>query len=241
MERMNAAFYYPGRDMKVRMRMELVDRSRRELLRVMTLLRRNNAEGPDQKYLIYFEKPGDVRRTSCMVWKHAHKEDDRWIYVRAVDRVRRVIAPEQTSFLGSDFTREDLAGRNSGVDADSLLREERLKGRPCYVVRNIPLDNPVYARRVTWVDKENFLPLRIEYLDQKDAPMRVFTADTVEVVKSHSIRGREYPTVTRRTMTNTRSGHRTEMTFEEVAYDLGLTDGDFTESRMRQEPVLWIP
>ena len=241
MERMNAAFYYAGRDMKARVRLELVDRTHRELLRVMMLLRRNETEGRDQKYLIYFQEPGDVRRTSCMVWKYAGKEDDRWIYVRAVDRVRHIIAPEQTSFVGSDFTREDLAGRNYGADSDSLVREDRLKGRPCYVVRSLPLDNPGYARRLTWVDQGNFLPLRIEYLDSKNVPIRLFTADSVEVIRSGTIRGREYPTVTRRTMTDLRSGHRTEMTFTEVAYDLGLTDGDFSERRMRQEPALWVP
>ena len=125
MERMNAAFYYPGRDMKVRMRMELVDRSRRELLRVMTLLRRNNAEGPDQKYLIYFEKPGDVRRTSCMVWKHAHKEDDRWIYVRAVDRVRRVIAPEQARRLRQEFPARGPSMRVGGGSRRASAKEPR--------------------------------------------------------------------------------------------------------------------
>jgi len=241
MERMNAAFYYAGADMKARVRLEMADRTHRELLRVMVLLRRNDTTGRGQKYLIYFQEPGDVRRTSCMVWKHAEEEDDRWIYVRAVDRVRHIIAPEQTSFVGSDFTREDLAGRNYGVDSDSLMREEELNGRACYVVRNIPLDDPGYARRLTWVDRKNFLPLRIEYLDSKNEPIRVFTADTVEVIRSRTIRGREYPTVTRRTMTDLRSGHRTEMAFEEVAYDLGLTEGDFSERRMRQEPALWVP
>jgi len=54
-------------------------------------------------------------------------------------------------------------------------------------------------------------------------------------------KGRAYPTLIRRTMTNLRTGHRTEMTYEEVAFDVGLGPDDFSERRMRQEPGAWVP
>lgn len=240
-ERSLRAFYYPGNDMKARVTMELIDRDDGKRTRVMTMLRRNETEGGNQKYFIYFHEPGDVRRMTFMVWKYPEKEDDRWIFVPAVDLIRRIAADDKrSSFVGSDFTYEDVSGRDVNADAHTFLREERLGDRACYVVESRPKAAADYTRRISWIDRENHLPLKEEYYDAQEELFRVFTADKVEDVSvGEGDKRRVFPTVTRRTMKNLKTVHRTEVSFASVTYNLGLGDGDFSERRMRRPPSEW--
>ena len=242
MERSQAAYYYAGADAKGRMTMELIDKKGGTRRRVMTMLRRNQEEAGEQKYFIYFHEPGDVRRLTFMIWKFSGREDDRWIYVPAVDLIRRIAAEDKfSSFVGSDFSYEDVSGRDASEDAHSLLREEMLGDRDTFVVESIPREAAAFTRRLSWIDKENFLPLRQEYYDAQEQLQRVFTADVIEdIAAGEGAEQRIYPTAVKRTMKNVRTGHRTEVTVNSVTYDLGLEDADFSERRLRRPPRDWI-
>jgi hypothetical protein len=182
---------------------------------------------------MYFHEPGDVRRLTFMVWKYPTREDDRWIFIPAVDLIRRIAAEDKySSFVGSDFTHEDVSGRDVAEDSHTLLREEKLGDREVFVIESVPREAAAFTKRVSWIDKENFLPLKEEYYDAQNELQRVFTADRIEEIV--------YPTIMRRTMRNVKTGHRTEVTVNSVAYDLGLKDADFSERRMRRPPRSWI-
>lgn len=237
--RSQVAFHYAGDDMRARVTMHLIDREGHTRTRVMTMLRRDVAEGGKQKYFIYFHEPGDVRRMTFMVWKHPEKEDERWIFVPAVDLVRRIAADDKrSSFVGSDFTYEDISGRDPVDDTHVLKGEEVLDGRDCFVVESTPKDAVEFTRRVSWIDKVSFLPLKEEYYDRQGELYRVFSANEVKDVGAEG--GTAYPTVVHRIMRNVKTGHRTEVVFEFVAYDLGLADADFSERRMRRPPAAWV-
>jgi outer membrane lipoprotein-sorting protein len=233
MARSLRAFHYAGNDAKGRLTMELIDRGGGKRVRVLTMLRRNQEAGGDQKYFMYFHEPGDVRRLTFMVWKYPTREDDRWIFIPAVDLIRRIAAEDKySSFVGSDFTHEDVSGRDVAEDSHTLLREEKLGDREVFVIESVPREAAAFTKRVSWIDKENFLPLKEEYYDAQNELQRVFTADRIEEIV--------YPTIMKRTMRNVQTGHRTEVTVNSVAYDIGLKDADFSERRMRRPPRSWI-
>ncbi len=241
-EKSQLAFYYQGDDMKAQVNMELISKGGGMRTRVMTILRRNVTEGGNQKYFIYFHKPGDVRRMTFMVWKYPTKEDDRWIFIPAVDLIKRIAADDKrSSFVGSDFTYEDVSGRDVASDTHSLSRSEKLAERDCYVIESIPKEPTEYTKRLSWIDKKTFLPLKEEYYDAQDELFRVFTADKIEDIKSgKGTVENVFPTVTRRTMKNLKTGHRTEVVYKSVSYNLGLKDKDFSERYMRRPPRSWI-
>lgn len=41
-------------------------------------------------------------------------------------------------------------------------------------------------------------------------------------------------------MKNTKSGHRTEVTYEGVSYDVGLEEAIFTEGSIQRPPQKWL-
>ena len=241
-EKSQLAFYYQGDDMKAQVNMELIAKGGGMRTRVMTILRRNVTEGGNQKYFIYFHKPGDVRRMTFIVWKYPTKEDDRWIFIPAVDLIKRIAADDKrSSFVGSDFTYEDVSGRDVASDTHSLSRSEKLAERDCYVIESIPKEPTEYTKRLSWIDKKTFLPLKEEYYNAQDELFRVFTADKIEDIKGGKGTAENvFPTVTRRTMKNLKTGHRTEVVYKSVSYNLGLKDKDFSERYMRRPPRSWI-
>lgn len=233
-EQSQRAFYYAAADMRAKVTMQLIDADGGTRKRVMTLLRRDTTEGGKQKYFIFFHEPGDVRRMTFMVWKDPVKEDQRWVFIPAVDLVRRIAADDKrSSFVGSDFTYEDVSGRDVADDSHALLREEALNGRQSYVIQSTPKEVVEYTKRISWVDKHTLLPLKESYYDAQDELFRVFTADRIEEIDG-------WPTVMKRTMKNIKTGHRTEVVFDSIAYDLNLADKDFSERRMRRPPRAWI-
>ena len=242
MERSQRAYHFAGEDAKGRLTMELIDRKGNTRRRVLTMLRRNQESAGQQKYFMYFHEPGDVRRLTFMIWKYPERDDDRWIYVPAVDLIRRIAAEDKySSFVGSDFSYEDVSGRDVSEDTHSVLGEEMLEDRNAFVVESIPRRAAAFTRRVSWIDKETFLPLKEEYYDAQDQLQRIFTANVIEdIAAGEGDDRRIHPTIMKRTMENVRTGHRTEVTVVSVTYDLGLHDDDFSERRMRRPPRAWI-
>ncbi len=241
-EKSQKAFYYAGADMRAKVVMNLITDSGQKRTRVLTMLRKNDPKSEDQKYFLYFHEPGDVRRMAFLVWKYPERDDDRWIFVPALNMARRVAASDsRSSFVGSDFTYEDVSGRDIGADTHTLLREEKLGASDCFVVQSVPKARMDYTKKLSWIDKATSLPVKEEYYDAQNELARVFTADKVEEFTAQGGgRKASFSIVTQRTMKNVKSGHRTEVTYSDVALNLGLEDALFTERSLQNPPAKWI-
>ncbi len=228
------AFYYAGNDGRARILMELIDKDGRKRMRELTMLRKDDQDGGQQKYFIYFHQPSDVKDMTLLVYKYPDKDADRWLFIPAIDLVKRIAANDKfSSFVGSDFTYEDVSGRNPTEDAHTLLREDKLDGKDCFVVESIPKAASEYAKRISWIDAVNFLPLKEEFYDKQNELYRQFEAGEIKEIDG-------IPTIIKRAVKNLKSGHRTEVSFEEIKYNLGIEDDIFSERYLRRPPAQWI-
>lgn len=74
-----------------------------------------------------------------MVFKHPGSDADRWLFVPALNMVRRIAAQDKySSFVGSDFSYDDVSGRDLDDDAHTLVKEAKLGSKDCYVLKNTP-------------------------------------------------------------------------------------------------------
>ncbi|MBI4715055.1 MAG: outer membrane lipoprotein-sorting protein [Nitrospirae bacterium] len=228
-----AAFFEAGKDYQARVKMTLLTREGQQRLREMTMLRKNGAAG-EQKYFIYFHGPADVAGTAFMVHKYSARDDDRWLFIPALNLVNRIAARDsRSSFVGSDFTYEDVSGRDLEADRHRLIREEEAGGRAAYLIESVPKGAAEYARKLGWIDRTTFLPLKEEYYDVQGALYKVFTADEIADVQG-------FPTAMKRTMANVKTGHKTEVVFERIRYDVGIGEDLFSERYLRRPPERWI-
>jgi outer membrane lipoprotein-sorting protein len=235
-EKSQAAFFYQGKDFKARVMMKLVSKGGQERVRELTMLRKNyGPAGGEQKYFIYFFQPADVKDMTFMVNKYQGKDADRWLFVPAINMVRRIAAKDKySSFVGSDFTYEDVSGRYLEEDNHSIVKEEKYSGKDCYVVKSTPKAADMeYSYKISWIDKADFLPLKEEYYDKRGELYKVFTADEIKDIKG-------FPTVVKRTMKNLQSGHITVVTYLKADYNIGVDESLFSERFLKQPPKKWI-
>lgn len=225
----NLAAYYQGDDGKATVKMTITDKQGNTREREFIILRKDVQDGGDQNYFVYFQRPADVRRMVYMVQKHAdvNKDDDRWLYMPALDLIKRVAASDKrTSFVGSDFVYEDVSGRSLELDTHELIETTDQS----YVVKNVPKnpDQVEFGYFNVTIDRKTFMPMKMEYFD-KDSGKRY---RTIESTKVEEIDG--FPTVTRSLVTDLRTGGKTEMQFNDVKYNIGI--GNIFEERYLRRP-----
>lgn len=228
-------FFYQGEDFKARVIMKLITKNGQERIRELIMLRKNYGKAGEQKYFMYFLKPLDVKDMAFMVFKYPAKDDDRWIFIPAINMTRRIASKDKhSSFVGSDFTYEDVSGRDTEDDTNVILKEEEFNNKACYVVKSSPKAQDVdYSYKISWIDKNTFLPLKEEYYDKKSELYKTFTADEIKNINGFS-------TITKRTMENIKTGHRTEVGFTKVFYNIGIENELFSERFLKNPPKKWI-
>jgi len=217
-----------GKDARLEMEMKLYDRRGRETLRRLTLLSRRN--GGFDKVLLRFTYPGDIRDTAFLSVEES-TEDDRFLYLPAIGRSRRISAQEnQDSFVGSDITYEDISGRKLDDYTYRLLPDEEIDGTACFVLESVAkASSAKYARSVSWVDKETFVIRKGDTFDRSGEKTKDYRAEDVARIDG-------IWTVKRMKMENVKQGTRTELVTTRAEYNRGVPDSVFTRQAL-ERPV----
>lgn len=232
----NRVAYYQGRDGRAKVSMTIMDSQGRSRYRQFTILRLNkDAEDQccgDQRFYVYFHRPADVNKMAFMVWKHINKDDDRWLYLPALDLVKRIAASdERASFVGSNFFYEDVSGRNINEDIHELVETTKTY----YILKNTPRapKSVEFAYYTMWIHRKTFVPVKVEYYDKKGEKYRVY-----EVLKVDTIQG--FPSITKSRMSDLRTKGETIIEYRDVKYNIGLPDKIFTERYLRRAPKKYL-
>ena len=130
--------------------------------------------------------------------------------------------------MGTDFSYEDLSGRDIDSDHFELLGKEMIYGAECYKIKANPKEKDAqYSERILWVNKELSLLKRVAFFNKKGKKIK--TLDIPNHVKNG-----DYWTATKMIMKNIKTAHRTELQVLKIDYDSGLKDNVFTESYMKR-------
>lgn len=227
------AAYYPGEDGRSQVSMRILDQQGRERTRRLTLLRRNSESDDEaQKYYAYFSRPSDVEKMVFMAWKNPSRSDDRWLYLPALDLVKRIAASdERTSFVGSHFFYEDVSGRGLDEDSHAMVAEDETS----FTIKSVPRDPGAveFAYFVSKIDRSTFLPITVEYYNSSGSVYRIY-----RVVRTETISG--FPTIIDAEMADTVTGGKTVVHFSAVTYGVGLSDEIFSERYLRRAPKKYL-
>jgi len=235
MKKSHLAYYYAGDDGLAEVKMTLVDKKGKERNREFTMLRLDVEDGGDQNYYTYFKRPSDVSRLTFMVHKTAQGNDARKIYVPSVDLIKPISADDKnSSFVGSDFTYEDVSGRHWNEDNHTLTGESDMNGRKVWVIESVPKNEyKGFARKVSYIDQEHYLPLKEEYYNDKGKLVRVFTAETIADVDGIT-------TMTVRKIEDMKKKSHTIVDFSSIKYNVGITEDIFTDRFLKNPPRQFV-
>jgi outer membrane lipoprotein-sorting protein len=216
--------------------MELIDRAGRTRTRVTRSFRKDYPT--ERRTVIFFADPANLKGTGLLTYDYvdARREDDQWLYLPALRRVRRVSSLDRgSSFLGSDFTYEEIKNETKVSIHDykrTTVGEEIVDGYPCYVVEAVPVDEATarafgVSRVLERVDAAIWMPRKGEYWDRQGRLVKsLFLRDIRQVQgiwTAHSFEAVDH-----------RNGHRSVLRFTDVEYNNPLGDDLFTESGLQR-------
>jgi hypothetical protein len=222
-----------GRDSRGDLRMRLYDRHGRVRERLLTVQSLKGRSGAGDKTLVRFTYPNDIKNTGFLVWEHPAADDERFLYLPALGRVRRIAGEEkQESFVGSDLSYEDIGGRDVAdytyafTDPNASWTAPDGSKHPAWGLESRAKDRKAdYPRTVSLVRKDNFVVVHADVYDVRDTRAKVFDVRKLERVDG-------IWTALQLVVVNERDRTRTELDTTSIRYNVGLTDGDFTRRRL---------
>ena len=180
------------------------------------------------KSLIVFDAPADIDGTALLTFSHKSGDDDQWLYLPALKRVKRISSSNKSGpFVGSEFAYEDISSQEVEEYTYKLVGEEELDGRAMFVVEQYPVDpKSGYTRQVAWIDQEEFRNFKVDFYDRKDALLKTLTYEDYELHLD------EYWRPGYMLMVNHQTGKSTELHWSEYRFQVGLEDADFNRATL---------
>ena len=184
------------------------------------------------KSIMVFDRPRDLKGTAILTFTHKIGNDDQWLYLPALKRVKRISSADKSGpFMGSEFAFEDLASQEVEKYSYRYLRDEACAGLSCFVVERVPVDpKSGYSKQVTWIDQDEYRLQRVDYYDRKGDLLKTMTLSGYRQYLQRHWRADEM------LMVNHQSGKSTLLQFANYQFQVGLEDKDFSRgalSRMR--------
>jgi hypothetical protein len=224
-----------GRDGRVEMTMRLYDRQGRVRERSLVLsslraARRGSGQGEiGDRTLVRFLSPGDIKGTGLLVWEHPSAEDERFLYLPALGRVRRIAGDEkQESFVGSDLSYEDIGSRDITEYTYAFARRDATWQAPdgrsysAWQLESRAKDTQTkYPRAVSTVLKDNFVAVAADVFNRRNEREKQYRVRRLEPIDG-------IWTVMDVVMTNELQETRTELAVKSAKYNVGLTEADFS-------------
>ncbi len=196
-------------------------------MRVRTL----EVDGDGDRSLTIFDTPRDVKGTAFLSFSHKQGDDDQWLYLPALKRVKRISSRNKSgSFMGSEFAYEDIASQEIEKYTYRYLRDEVYGGLDCFVMERYPVDtkNSGYTRMVSWLDKGEYRLWKVEYFDRKG--MHLKTLILSEYHRYLDTYWRAHSMV----MENHQNGKSTQLRLSDLLFQTGLTEHDFNTTSLKR-------
>ena len=213
---------YDGEDSEAVYGMILKDEGGDRRIREMTMYRKDF--GDLEKRLIRFTSPAEIAGTGFLNWDNIDTEDDQFLYLPALRRVRRIVSSQKhLRFVNTDFTNEDMERREVARDEHSLLGTEEYNGLRCYVVKSTPKEkgSSQYGYIQSWVAEDLDIAVKMEFFDKQQSRKKTF-----EVVSLKKID--DIWTVVKSSMADHERKHRTTLELKSIRYNAGIPDSYFT-------------
>ena len=129
----------------------------------------------------------------------------------------------------SEFSYEDLSSQEVEKYKHKYLGDEDLNGRAVYKLEQIPTyAKSGYTKRITWIDKEHYYPVKTEFYDRKNVLLK-----TLEF-KDYQQYLDKYWRANKMLMQNHQNGKSTDLVWEGYQFNVGFQDKDFSQSALKR-------
>lgn len=189
------------------------------------------AEGDGDKNLVIFDSPKDLKGTAFLNYTHKLEDDDRWLYLPALKRVKRISSRNKSgSFMGSEFAYEDMASQEVEKYTYKWIRDESYKERECFVVEYYPVDqdNSGYTKKITWIDEKEYYISKVDYYDRKGFLLKTLQYSGYQQYSD------KYWKPDEMYMVNHQTGKSTKLIWSDYKFLTNLKERDFNKNTLKR-------
>ncbi len=212
--------------------MTLIDKRGKE--RVRSVLGYTKDFGDVKKSVMVFQKPHNIKGTGFLSYSYddMNKDDDSWLYIPALKKAKRISGSKKNgTFMGTDFTYNDMGSRSIEEDTHTLVKEEKLNGKDCWVIESKPKKKgDAYSRFISWIRKDNLIAEKVEFYDKKDDLLKVLTNSNFEKMGEIWI-------VKKMEMNNVQEKHKTIIDLSDIELNCEVKDSYFTVASLERGRV----
>ncbi len=205
-------------DQYMKSTMILMDKSGNQNEREMVIYQKGG-----DKRLVRFLSPPDQKGISFL----SLPNDLMYLYLPAFRKVRLIASHvKNQNFAGTDFSYDDMSSFSFAKDYDSQLIESSDTFYSLKLTPKPELEKD-YSKLKMWVNKDSYVPSKIEYYDKNGNLWKTLTFDNIEKVGNYRI-AKEME------MKDLKKSHNTKMLIDEIELDSGLSDDIFTKRNLKR-------
>ena len=161
------------------------------------------------------------------------RKTEMWNWMPTISRMIKIPPSMMSqSWMGSDFTNDDLVKMNSIVEDynHKIIGEEKVGDFDCYKIELMPKENAavVWGKVIMWISKKEFYELKIEYFDED---MKLVNTQTAGNIKRFG--DRTLPAHMEMIPAD-KPGHKTILDIEQMEYDTDIPDSFFSQQNMKK-------
>lgn len=209
----------------------LIDAHGQKVTRIMRG-KSKEVKGDGDKSISIFENPKDVKGTKMLTWSHKSKDDQQWLFLPSVRRVKKISSKNKSaSFMGSEFSYEDLGSQEVEKYEFKWLKETKLAGEDCHVIQRTPTYKSGYSRQVSYISKKYNNPMKVEYFDRKNQLLKVAL---FEGYKKHVVKGKTIYRPTQIKMDNVQTKKKSIFSWKERKIGVSFGDNVFRKNNLKR-------
>lgn len=209
----------------------LIDAHGEKVVRVMRG-KSKEVKGDGDKSISIFENPKDVKGTKMLTWSHKNKDDQQWLFLPSVRRVKKISSKNKSaSFMGSEFSYEDLGSQEVEKYKFKWLKDAKFAGEDCHVVQRTPTYKSGYSKQISYISKKYKNPMKVEYYDRKNQLLKVAL---FEGYKKHTVAGKSMyrPEVIK--MDNLQTKKKSIFSWKERKIGVSFSDNEFRKNNLKR-------
>lgn len=156
-----------------------------------------------------------------------------WNWQPTIDRVVK-LPPSMMmqSWMGSDFTNDDLVKQSSVVEdyTHTIISDTTIQGYDCYKIQMIPNENAavVWGRVLTYVSKDDYLQLLVKFYDEDD-----YLINTMVMSDIKEMGGRVIP-AKMEMIPAENPDQKTVIEYQSIEFDIDVDKGFFSMQNMKR-------
>ena len=187
----------------------------------------------ESRMLMRFTEPADVTGTGFLMIDHDDGEDERYLYLPALRRVKRIAASGSGgNFMSSDFTYYDIGEPELDDWTYNRLADTTIADQHTYVIECLPKTDQIredtgYGKIIRYVLQDKLNNVKTVYFDESLQKKKV-----LNVKEYTEVNGADFES--HMLMHDVQIDHTSIMEFDDIQTDTGIPEDFFSQRYLQR-------